>query len=269
MVRRQANRGSAPWQREPRRQVSYPSADWRLARIPSIAPSGSRCHSSGGLASGQRPVPLPRQPLAGSAATTADAIARKATVAICRIDCPTRILTCRASRTTPARGADVLAVPRLADAVPLVRVDDQSRRHAAGLSAWWNARPIGSGQRRSSRPCRISVGVFTLSTYVSGLCFRIASGTSHGRPPNSHSVQLCRSLRPHIMVRSVTAFCATAARNRVRLADEPRRHVAAVADAVDEHAGPCRRRRSAIELVHAGRGCRACPRRRSRRGRRR
>ncbi len=38
------------------------------ARRPSRAPRGIRCHWRGGLASGQSPVPLPRQPLAGPVA---------------------------------------------------------------------------------------------------------------------------------------------------------------------------------------------------------
>ena len=44
-----------------------------VARRPSSAPCGVRCHVSGGLASGQRPVPLPRQPVTGSAANAARA----------------------------------------------------------------------------------------------------------------------------------------------------------------------------------------------------
>src|SRR5258708_4017475 len=52
--------------------LSVPVGRLAVAHSPSRAPRGIRDHSRGGLASGQRPVPLPRQPLTGSAASPTD-----------------------------------------------------------------------------------------------------------------------------------------------------------------------------------------------------
>ena len=63
--------------------------------------------------------------------------------------------------------------------------------------------------------------VSTRGAQVSGLCLRMAAGTSQGRPPISHSVQLGMSLVPHITLRSVTAFCATGSRLRLHRIGPP------------------------------------------------